>query len=118
MTDDLPIIDMSGLLSEAPADRIAVAAALGRACRGTGFFYVTGHGVAPATMTALFAEAKRFFDLPSFVLDRLETAGVERREWVGRDTRTEEEWFFSNRRAFLNGEGDYGRLLSAICLEA
>ena len=64
MTDDLPIIDMSGLLSEALADRMAVAAALGRACRGTGFFYVTGHGVAPATMTALFAEAKRFFDLP------------------------------------------------------
>jgi copper oxidase (laccase) domain-containing protein len=52
------------------------------------------------------------------VLDRLETAGVERREWVGRDTRAEEEWFFSNRRAFLNGEGDYGRLLSAISLEA
>lgn len=61
---------------------------------------------------------KRFFDLPAFVLDRLETAGVERREWVGRDTRAEEEWFFSNRRAFLKGEGDYGRLLSAICLEA
>ncbi len=39
-------------------------------------------------------------------------------EWVGRDTRTEPELFFSNRRAFLAGESDYGRLLSAIALEA
>ncbi len=61
---------------------------------------------------------KRMFDLPGFVLDRLRTAGIEQREWVGRDTRAEEALFFSNRRAFLNGEGDYGRLLSAICLEA
>jgi copper oxidase (laccase) domain-containing protein len=56
------------------------------------------------------ADDKRFFDLPSFVLDRLETAGVERREWVGRDTRTEPEWFFSNRRAFLPG-----RATTAAC---
>ena len=76
-------------------------------CPGSGRFFKLG-----AT------EDKRFFDLPSFVLDRLATAGVERREWVGRDTRAEEEWFFSNRRAFLNGEGDYGRLLSAVMLEA
>lgn len=76
-------------------------------CPGSGRFFKPGA-----------ADDKRFFDLPSFVLDRLETAGVERREWVGRDTRAEEEWFFSNRRAFLNNEGDYGRLLSAISLEA
>lgn len=76
-------------------------------CPGSGRFFKPG-----------VADDKRFFDLPAFVLDRLDTAGVERREWVGRDTRTEEAWFFSNRRAFLNGEGDYGRLLSAICLEA
>ncbi|WP_172270398.1 peptidoglycan editing factor PgeF [Caulobacter sp. RHG1] len=76
-------------------------------CPGSGRFFKPGA-----------SDDKRFFDLPSFVLDRLETAGVERREWVGRDTRAEEEWFFSNRRAFLKGEGDYGRLLSAITLEA
>jgi len=63
------------------------------------------------------SDDKRLFDLPAFVLDRLRTAGVEQREWVGHDTRAEEALFFSNRRAFLNGEGDYGRLLSAIALE-
>jgi len=63
------------------------------------------------------SDDKRYFDLPAFVLDRIETAGIERREWIGRDTCAEDEHFFSNRRAVLNGQKDYGRLLSAIMLE-
>ncbi len=59
---------------------------------------------------------KRFFDLPGFVLGRLEAAGVASCEWVGRDTCAESEHFFSNRRAFKQGEPDFGRLLSAIQL--
>lgn len=59
---------------------------------------------------------KRQFDLPGFVLGRLKAAGITRAEWVGRDTCAEPEWFFSNRRAFKQGEPDYGRLLSAIVL--
>jgi copper oxidase (laccase) domain-containing protein len=47
----------------------------------------------------------------------LQTAGVETCAWVGRDTCAEPELFFSNRRAFKQGEPDYGRLLSAIMLE-
>jgi hypothetical protein len=61
---------------------------------------------------------KRLFDLPAYVLSRLGAAGVGRAEWIGRDTLAEEEFFFSNRRAVLKGESDYGRLLSAICLTA
>jgi hypothetical protein len=60
---------------------------------------------------------KRLFDLPAYVLSRLAVAGVGRAAWVGRDTLTEEDWFFSNRRAVHRGEGDYGRLLSAIRLD-
>ncbi len=60
--------------------------------------------------------AKRQFDLPGFVLDCLERAGVGETAWVRRDTCAEEDVFFSNRRAFHRGEGDYGRLLSAIML--
>jgi YfiH family protein len=56
------------------------------------------------------------FDLPHFVLLRLEQARVGEAEWIGRDTCAEESLFFSNRRAFKKGENDYGRLLSAICL--
>lgn len=62
------------------------------------------------------AEGKLLFDLPGFVLWRLEQAGVGEAEWIGRDTCAEETLFFSNRRAFKRGEGDYGRLLSAITL--
>ena len=81
------------------------------------------------TFTATEPEAERFFapgaapdkrqfDLAGFVLDRLSRAGVGRAAWVGRDTCAEEDAFFSNRRAVRRGEGDYGRLLSAIMLEA
>jgi YfiH family protein len=59
---------------------------------------------------------KRQFDLPGFVLGRLAEAGVDKAEWIGRDTCAEEGMFFSNRRAVLRGEPDYGRLLSAITL--
>ena len=61
--------------------------------------------------------AKRQFDLPGFVLDRLARAGVGEAAWVGRDTYADEADFFSNRRAVHRGEGDYGRLLSAIMLD-
>ena len=63
------------------------------------------------------AADKRLFDLPGFVLGRLARAGVARAEWIGRDTLAEPDHFYSNRRAVLAGEGDYGRLLSVILLE-
>ena len=59
---------------------------------------------------------KRMFDLPSYALDRLARAGVTNAEWIGHDTCAEDALFFSNRRAVKRGEGDYGRLLSAIAL--
>ena len=64
------------------------------------------------------APDKRQFDLPGFVLDRLAAAGVGEAEWIGQDTYGEPGLFFSNRRAVHLGEADYGRLLSAIMLEA
>lgn len=59
---------------------------------------------------------KQHFNLPGFVLNRLSEAGVTQAEWVGRDCCAEEALFFSNRRSFLRGEPDFGRLLSAIVL--
>ncbi|WP_332658082.1 peptidoglycan editing factor PgeF [Brevundimonas sp.] len=59
---------------------------------------------------------KRLFDLPGFVLWRLEQAGIGDAAWTGHDTRVDEARFFSNRRAYLNGEADFGRLMSAISL--
>jgi copper oxidase (laccase) domain-containing protein len=46
----------------------------------------------------------------------LEQAGVGDAVWTGDDTRTDAARFYSNRRAYLNGEADFGRLMSAISL--
>ncbi|NJC39870.1 hypothetical protein GGQ87_000128 [Brevundimonas alba] len=62
------------------------------------------------------AADKRLFDLAGYVLWRLEQAGVADAAWTGQDTRADETQFFSNRRAFLNGEADFGRQMSAISL--
>ena len=59
---------------------------------------------------------KRRFDLPAFVLWRLEQAGVADAAWTGDDTRMDAARFYSNRRAYLEGEVDFGRLMSAISL--
>lgn len=72
---------------------------------GSERFFVTGS-----------ASDKRLFDLPGFVLWRLEQAGVGEAAWTGDDTRIDAARFYSNRRAYLNGEPDFGRLMSAISL--
>lgn len=61
-------------------------------------------------------KGKYLFDLPSFVLDRLRSAGVGNADWIGHCTYTDPIRFFSYRRATHNQEPDYGRLISAICL--
>jgi isopenicillin N synthase-like dioxygenase len=62
MASSLPIIDISGLTSASRADRQAVAAAMGNACRRIGFFYITNHGIPNSLIQDTFAQAKRFFD--------------------------------------------------------
>jgi polyphenol oxidase len=57
-----------------------------------------------------------FFDLNRYTVDRLARAGV-RAEALSRCTYADEAGFFSYRRATHRGERDYGRQISAICLE-
>jgi len=57
------------------------------------------------------------FDLAGYALRRLEQAGVGTIEVLARDTCAERDSFFSYRRACLEGDGRYGRGLSAIVLE-
>jgi isopenicillin N synthase-like dioxygenase len=61
---DIPIIDVSGLRSADHADRNAVAALLGAACRNVGFFYVTGHAIPTAIASGIFDAARDLFALP------------------------------------------------------
>ncbi|MBC6440873.1 MAG: peptidoglycan editing factor PgeF [Rhodospirillales bacterium] len=56
------------------------------------------------------------FDLPAYVLMRLDEAGVGQYGWTGHDTCADETRFFSYRRSVLQGEPDYGRMVAAITL--
>jgi len=59
----LPIVDIASL-GRSDADFGRIARNLDEACAEFGFFYVTGHGVDPALVTALETLARQFFALP------------------------------------------------------
>lgn len=61
--------------------------------------------------------AHALFDLPGYIVERLQAANIGRAENLGLDTYTDEERFYSYRRTTHRGENDYGRLLSAIVLK-
>lgn len=64
MSASLPIVDAAPLLAGDAAGAAAAAEAIARACRDTGFFYTTGHGVDAGALAALEAASRRFFALP------------------------------------------------------
>lgn len=68
----IPVVDLSGSFADGP-DRAAAAAAIHRACRETGFFYVSGHGVDPVLIEGQIEAARRFF-----ALDEAAKRAVER----------------------------------------
>ena len=57
------------------------------------------------------------FDLQAYVAYRLEALGLQQVEIIPVCTYTEEQRFFSYRRATHRGEADYGRQISAVMLE-
>lgn len=67
MSETIPVIDLGPLLSGGEEGRKAVAAEIGAACRGIGFFYVCNHGVPPELREEVFATAARFFESPEEV---------------------------------------------------
>jgi isopenicillin N synthase-like dioxygenase len=62
--DHLPVVDLSPLWNDSAAGLREVAAAVGRACRDIGFFYIAGHGIDESTVAGLFSASQRFFALP------------------------------------------------------
>ena len=80
----VPVIDVGPLRSGDPrSDAVArVARAMDAACRDTGFFCVTGHGVDPALLTSLDGAARRFFALPAADKSELAMARAGR-AWRG-----------------------------------
>lgn len=61
---NIPVIDLSGLYSDDPAAKKAVAEKIGAACDEIGFFYAVGHNVPVETIDRAVAIADKFFHLP------------------------------------------------------
>jgi len=81
---DIPIIDVSPLRSSDPAQRASCAAVLGRTCRDIGFFYATGHSIAPAIASGIFDAARTFFALPTEEKEELSYAkSAHNRGYIG-----------------------------------
>ena len=82
--------------------------------------FVTRFEEADAGNVRFFAPSSRekhsMFDLPAYIVTRLEAAGVGSAMSLGFCTYSDETRFFSYRRTTHRGEADYGRLLSAIML--
>jgi YfiH family protein len=62
-------------------------------------------------------DGHRQFDLPGYIVARLEALGLAAVESLGVDTYAQEERLFSYRRATHRGEDGYGRNISAIVIE-
>lgn len=58
---EIAVIDVSPLQEGGPKGLAQVANQIGPACRGIGFFYVTGHSVPPALLASVFQASRHFF---------------------------------------------------------
>jgi YfiH family protein len=105
------------------AKRARIRAAIGP-CIGAGSYEVSAPFrdeflAADTANTAFFGAGKRDghcqFDLPAYLMQRLQQAGVAA-ENLGLDTCSDPDRFFSYRRMTLLKEADYGRQVSAIAL--
>ena len=67
MTSAIPVIDISPLLTGGAAGLSTVAAEVGKACRGTGFFCIKGHGLEPGLKEEVFRQSAQFFAQPDAV---------------------------------------------------
>lgn len=75
---------------------------------------------AEAGSARFFSDASRpghaMFDLPGYIMARLDALGLGTSENLGLCTYADERRFYSYRRTTHRGEADYGRHLSAIAL--
>lgn len=60
----IPVVDLTGSFSPDPEQRRKVAWEIHKACRETGFFYVSNHRIPQPLIDAQFETARRFFALP------------------------------------------------------
>lgn len=61
-------------------------------------------------------ESHFMFDLPGYILSRLQKYGLKSASFIGACTYSNPDQLYSYRRSLHRNESDYGRLISAICL--
>lgn len=71
----VPVIDLGPLLTGGASGERQVAGQIGDAARGTGFFYVRNHGVAPQLCTQMFAASETLFHGPAAIKRAVAFAG-------------------------------------------
>lgn len=105
------------------ADRTRIAAAVGpciaRASYEVDWAFLERFIAADPANERFFTEgssAKPHFDLESYVVARLASAGLTRIHALGQDTYAQEDLFYSYRRATHRQEPSYGRQISLIGL--
>ncbi len=77
----IPVIDVGALIVGSDPDEVA--RAIGHACRETGFFYVTNHGIAAGLVTRVFSMSQKFFGLPLAEKQRAAFSGPSgNRGWI------------------------------------
>lgn len=83
---DVPIIDIGPFRFGSPADKLAVAQQVDRACRDIGFLVIQGHGVDDALMERTRRVSREFFDLPLAEKQRVARPAVDvTRGYIGMD---------------------------------
>ena len=70
----IPMIDLGPSFGASVALRREVAWEVHKACRETGFFLISNHGVSAALVASQFEFSKRFFDMPIAARQRLHMA--------------------------------------------
>lgn len=84
---DVPVLDFERFATG--TDRAGFTQDLGAACRGSGFFLLTGHGIDPVLIEDVFTKADAFFDLPKSQKDHLDIRhNGQNRGWVAEGTET------------------------------
>ena len=116
MADDrpfgtLPVVDVAPLRSTQAAGSTEVARQIEAACREHGFFYVTGHGVAPDLLARLTRFSFPFFFDPGFSAEIPPLPGRAAARGGSRTGRYGEggqpRWDGQNLHAFSGTYGDY-----------
>ncbi len=59
-----PIVDFAGFRSGDGGEKRRVARSIVDGCKGSGFFYLAGHGISQSQLDGIFGAARRLFDLP------------------------------------------------------